>query len=300
MINTTGYTECYIVGGGPSLKNFDWSLLEGKFVVAINRAYEVLPNAQIVYFTDNDWWDIHKANVLRHKGTKIKGSLPRKKANHPDVIDYTLTGPTGFETKELSLRHGNNSMYAALNLVTVHLGFKKVYLLGADMRWGEKNNKATSHWHDGHRRRDPESVYERMRQSFETAIKPLAEMQVEVITVGLNSQLHTFPKKSFQEVFGDKYTITEETRQMSNEEPKLLGDKVETVIEALGGKQVAKAIERITKKPCKCAQRKAFLNNLHRRMILQQTPLKIEPVSPPAPRKITPPPRLMPKAPVKR
>lgn len=47
-------------------------------------------------------------------------------------------------------------------------------------------------------------------------------------------------------------------------EPKLLGDRVEQVIDSLGGKQIAKAIERITKRPCNCARRKEALNRLHK------------------------------------
>ena len=30
----------FIVGGGPSLTNFDWSLLEGKNVLVLNRGVE--------------------------------------------------------------------------------------------------------------------------------------------------------------------------------------------------------------------------------------------------------------------
>lgn len=44
------------------------------------------------------------------------------------------------------------------------------------------------------------------------------------------------------------------------EDPKLLGDVVEDVLDALGGKQVAALIERVTKKPCNCGARKQRLN----------------------------------------
>lgn len=44
------------------------------------------------------------------------------------------------------------------------------------------------------------------------------------------------------------------------EDPKLLGDVVEDVLDALGGKQIAAAIEKITQKPCNCGARKQRLN----------------------------------------
>lgn len=44
------------------------------------------------------------------------------------------------------------------------------------------------------------------------------------------------------------------------EEPKLLGDVVEEVLDAMGGKTVAALVEKITKKPCNCGARKMRLN----------------------------------------
>jgi len=31
--------DCWIIGGGPSLKSFDWSTLEGQLVITVNRAF---------------------------------------------------------------------------------------------------------------------------------------------------------------------------------------------------------------------------------------------------------------------
>lgn len=56
--------------------------------------------------------------------------------------------------------------------------------------------------------------------------------------------------------------MTDETVAVEEqpEQPKLLGDKVEEVLDALGGKQVAALIERVTKKPCNCGARKQRIN----------------------------------------
>ena len=50
-------------------------------------------------------------------------------------------------------------------------------------------------------------------------------------------------------------------------EKELLGDKVDKVLTKVGAKKVAKAYERVTKKPCGCAKRRRQLNDLHRRQI---------------------------------
>lgn len=56
--------------------------------------------------------------------------------------------------------------------------------------------------------------------------------------------------------------MSEENTQPTEpqEDPKLLGDVVEDVLDALGGKQIAATIEKITKKPCNCGARKQRLN----------------------------------------
>lgn len=297
-MDISGFSECFIVAGGPSLKGFNWSLLDGKFVIAVNRSYEVLPNAQIVYFTDDDWWKTHHPKLLKHSGKLIKGCLPNKQIKHPQVTEYVLTGPHYLDMAKGNLRHGHNSTYAAVNLA-VQLGFKKIYLLGVDMKWGTKNDKATSHWHDGHRRLDPESVYKKMMECFKTMVEPLKKEKVEVINLNPNSMLTTFPKMNPSEVFGDKYV--QNATEATVADSKLLGDRVEQALELLGGKQIASAIEKVTKKPCNCAKRKEALNRFHRRLTSSVTPARIEPVAKPAqpaPRTRLQP-RLMPRAPRK-
>lgn len=194
-VNPNDYDHvCYIVAGGPSLIGFDWSLLTGKFVVAINRSYEVLPEAQVLYFTDPDYWDRHKDAMRAHKGQMIKGDINPKPLDDPDVIIYRLTRQLGLETKPGCLSHGSNSTYAATNLVTVHFGFRRVYLLGVDMKWGKSGDKTTSHWHNGHRRVDAESSYKTMIKNWETIVAPLRERGVEVWNANPDSALHCFPK----------------------------------------------------------------------------------------------------------
>lgn len=47
---------------------------------------------------------------------------------------------------------------------------------------------------------------------------------------------------------------------------KLLGDRVEEIAKKLFLDKVARGVERATKKPCKCQQRKTDLNELHKRL----------------------------------
>lgn len=189
--------QCFIVGGGPSLTNFDWSLLDGKITIAINNAYKVLPNASIVYFTDNDWWNAHKEELLAHKGVKIKGSTKATMIHHPKVKEYELTKASGLELTGGCLAHGYNSVHAAINLAVV-LGFKEIYLLGVDMGWQD----GKSHWHDEHTRVDPESAYAMMKACFDVTAQELWARRVEVINLNPDSKLECFPKRPYNEIIG--------------------------------------------------------------------------------------------------
>ena len=50
---------------------------------------------------------------------------------------------------------------------------------------------------------------------------------------------------------------------MVEQEPKMLGDVLEEAAKIIGADKVAKAVERVTKKPCGCAKRKEALNAWH-------------------------------------
>ena len=63
--------RCFIVGGGESLKGFDFSFLHGEKVIAVNRAYEDVPDADIWYAMD-----IRMYNDIRgdRKSTRLNSS----------------------------------------------------------------------------------------------------------------------------------------------------------------------------------------------------------------------------------
>ena len=53
---------------------------------------------------------------------------------------------------------------------------------------------------------------------------------------------------------------------MSNNE-ELFGDKLERRLKQVGADKVVEKVEKITGKPCGCAKRKKFLNDVHRKII---------------------------------
>jgi len=191
----------YIVGGGPSLKGFDWKMLDGKFVVGINRAYEVLPNADIIYFTDEDYYARHIEAMKKHSGRLIKGCVNVNQTYDPRVEKFHLVGPNGLVMTPGCLAHGRNSSYAAINMLA-QWGFKTIYLMGVDMKWGEKGKKNTSHWHDGHKRVDGEASYVGFAKNFDQLIPLLKPHKVSVVSVNSSTNLKAFPIETYEEHFG--------------------------------------------------------------------------------------------------
>jgi len=194
--------EIFMIGGGPSLKDFDWNRLAGKDCFAINRSYEVLPNAKYIYFADWDFFDRHKKGLLAHSGKIITGyakRLCKKRIEHPDVVEYTLTGADGLDTKSPGICHGRNGGYAAIN-VAYHLGYTRIYLLGYDMGRVE----GESHWHNGHPRIDPESIYTTMMKHYDNLKQPLIDNKIEVFNLNPESNLKAFPFMERDKALGDK------------------------------------------------------------------------------------------------
>lgn len=202
----------YIIGGGPSLEHFNWKLLdESKFIIAINRAYETIPNAQIVYFTDDDWYNTHKSRrLLQHKGVKIKGSLsPSRMSADNKIYQMHLTGPSGLDMTPGCLKHGRNSPYAATNMV-IQWGFKKVYYLGIDMGFGRPDptskHKRKSHWHSGHRRTDSLSTYQSFIKGYQALPKLIEPYGVTIININDVQKMPFFKQETYKEHFGPNWT----------------------------------------------------------------------------------------------
>jgi len=142
---------CFIIGGGPSLTGFDFNRLQGKGkVIAVNRALEYAPWADVIFFMD---WKLYKryhdnsANKAlwdRCTGEKVFLNLMGRRVE--DVRSIRSRGRTGISRSlAQGLYHGSNSGFGALGLA-ITLKANPIYLLGYDMR--QKAGK--THFHSGY------------------------------------------------------------------------------------------------------------------------------------------------------
>lgn len=184
----------YIIGGGPSLKNFDFRLLNGCKTIAINKAILYCPSADVLYWTDSRFYTWYKNNVDNYKGLKF---TIKAASQYTSDIQLLKKGKIhGIEKDPQTLAHGNNSGYAAINLA-YHLGAKRIILLGFDMMQDGVN----SHFHDGYPSRPAgDAVY---RDKFLPGFKQLdSEMKgsgVMVLNASPYSRLTTFTKITIEQ-----------------------------------------------------------------------------------------------------
>ena len=165
--------RCFVVGGGPSLKGFNFSMLDNEYSIAINRAYEYY-NADILFAMDGRFYNWTMQNKYGKAARKkflefngVKFWLDISNLNIHNVFYMKAIGRTGISyILEHGLFHGNNSGYGAFNLA-IALGASPIYLLGFDMHF---DNKGNGHFHDGH----PVPFKEAMMKSFPTTFRKVA------------------------------------------------------------------------------------------------------------------------------
>lgn len=184
----------YIIGGGPSLKGFNWNLLKGKKTIAINKAIQFYPNADVVYWTDGRFHDWFKDEISKYKG--LKYTITPRRDYMVDVNLLKRGIKFGLETATDTLAHGNNSGYAAINLA-IHLGAKKIILLGYDM----SNNGAQSHFHDGYKvNATSAKIYTtHFLPGFSVLKESIKGMNIKILNACPTSKLKVFPIITIEE-----------------------------------------------------------------------------------------------------
>lgn len=150
---------CYILGGGPSLQNFDMELLSGKHVIAVNNAYQLAPEADVLFWGDCMWHEKHFEALNGFTGLQI--TVCQRDIEVPESVKFIKCkyNAYGFSSSRRYLVWNLNAGACAVNLAR-WLGAKRIFLLGFDMRQiGGSNNWHNDHFTSNKPEFDPYSVY---------------------------------------------------------------------------------------------------------------------------------------------
>jgi hypothetical protein len=201
-----GARRCFVIGGGPSLRGFDFGRLAGELVIGVNRAFEVLDPA-VLYSMDLRFlrWvctgtlgaeaterfvNVRATKAWLRDGPHVgfESGIYRIDANHGDDLTFAL---------EDGFCRQNNSGFGALNLALC-LGCPEVYLLGFDMH-GEAGMQQW--WHDGYPVVSGDGGYrERMIPLFEQHAPAIREHGTRVVNLSPDSALKCFEFGRFDDI----------------------------------------------------------------------------------------------------
>jgi len=185
--------DVIICGTGPSLRGFDFGLLEGRTVIAINEAHRFCPGAAMLWWSDADYWRRAWPTLMAHEAL-IKETLDldyREGELPPGVARLTVTGPHGFDPEPGHIRHGHNSAFAAMHRA-IALGARSIVLLGVDMCHAPDGR---AHFHTSERAWCPQDTFENlMVPAFATLVPALAERGISVLNGSPESRLEIWPR----------------------------------------------------------------------------------------------------------
>ena len=205
----------YIVGGGPSLKTFDWNTLKDRpHVCVLNMAYVEVPTAEL-WFTE-DLRGIERIYAVpelkeqweRFQGLKVFHSLSPRFGEIAKELDPSITlvhrrRDDKFWSKDWDkdgLALSSNSMVGLLNIVDI-LGAEPIYILGLDCN---PTGGKLRHYHEG---RYPDvrdwvtgdQQYVSFKSDFEHWVAPHLRHR-EIINLNPTSAVDCWPKKDWREV----------------------------------------------------------------------------------------------------
>ena len=198
----------FVIGGGPSLRGFDWKRLKGRRTIGVNRAYEFF-DPTIVFSMDTRYLHWILEGTL---GQDVLDKFNRPPAYKVWLLTYTASlrsdifvvpvyksydsGLREFPlTSHEGIGHGNNSGYGALNLA-VALGADPIYLLGFDMQ----HQGAVTHFHQGYPVPQSTDSLESFKGYFFNAARACRLAGRTVINLNPASSLQWFDKRSAEEV----------------------------------------------------------------------------------------------------
>lgn len=173
--------------------------LHGKNVIGINAAYLLGNWMKVIFFGDKGFFEKNRKQLLWHPSLKV--TCADKKAY--DYKRYSIKvllrdqKKTGISSNRKTVCWNNNSGAASISLAR-HLGAKRIYLLGFDMK---PNDKQMSHWHHHyHGKVIRENVFRRHLNGWPDIVKDAGAMGIEIINVSPDSAIDCLPKVKLRDV----------------------------------------------------------------------------------------------------
>jgi len=206
--------KCFVIGGGSSLRDFDFERLRGKGrVIVCNKGFLYIPFADMMLAMDNDFYNnIVDGKILEERRLGLNRNEIRKRfyefggwkvwidsGNYRyQKIHFVFKKNEPYVGKMIrGIYTGNNIGVGAL-MMAATLGCNPIYLLGYDMY----HSKYT-HFHGGYSRKQVQSHLNSFMKHFERIRGDLQKRGIKVYNLNPKSRLKGYPKIPMEEVLGE-------------------------------------------------------------------------------------------------
>jgi hypothetical protein len=217
--------ECWIIGGGPSIpREFGvpesvidqvvkrqapintyspyLSPIHGRHVIGVNAAFYIGTWIDIVFFGDYGFYSKNVKQLLEFPNLRVTcATKGRDKMAGVKFVARDGKQRFGISNKPNHVSWNINSGASAIGLA-YHLGVKRIYLLGFDMKLGNDN---IQHWHDhykrGVRNLHPSKLpFHRHLEGFPKIVSDAKRLGLEIVNVCPDSAIEGFPKVRLKDV----------------------------------------------------------------------------------------------------
>ena len=205
--------RCFIIGGGSSLKGFDFSVLDNELTIGINKTFQVYDKATINYSMDVTFYDsMQKGDYDKPNEPKLWGSWMAFKGikifltpmnikqfgNEVFLIRRSIEPEFNRIDLDNGIWGGSNSGTGAINLA-IALGSTEIYLLGYDCK-----ATGSTHWHSGYEA-DRDIVQFNMKlvsykEEIEKQYEDIKKLGVVIYNCNPDSDLKCFPFTDIKKV----------------------------------------------------------------------------------------------------
>ncbi len=136
--------DCFVIGGGPSLRGFDFTALPPAYRIGANKS-AWLADCDALITLDRRFWQEFRPQISAFDGpVYVSDNALTFAPTLPNAKVMRLTRSDGLARDHDEIR-GSNSGYAALNLAVL-FGFRNIGLLGLDFRCEDN----ATHYHEGY------------------------------------------------------------------------------------------------------------------------------------------------------
>lgn len=163
----------YVIGAGPSLKGFDFSVLDG-YTVGANKS-AIVASTDVLVSIDWKFQEKFWKEIMDFPGEKYLTIMAKTKVTYVPGAVYLQSAREGSLSSNPSITIGLNSGYAALNVAFLK-GAKDIRLLGFDMQID-----TVKHFHGGYEwDKSKGASYNSWARRFKFAKTKLQECNVKV------------------------------------------------------------------------------------------------------------------------